>query len=387
MIPHVLTSQSLTVLLDSRSVAVPRSHPNFDTIVQHLNDNDPAELRKLLDVKQAVSNFTQGAIVVNDRVLTYNGTELHANLTQKIIEFMREGDPSLAAPLINFLDKVMLNPSHRAVRGLYDWVAASNMPIAADGDIYAWKIVQHDYFDYYSKTLDHHPGNVVTQARNMCDEDPDQTCSNGIHFCSFAYLPQYQSGDETRRVMLVKINPADVVAIPRDYGTAKGRTCKLTVIEQVPQSELETFFPTRTVFAHANRPMDNYRGFEVGQVWRDNGGDKMTVVRIDLYNNVVECRCGQIDFKFEFDLDGDDITDKYRDLCLNHLVSDEEPEPTPKFKVGEVWLDNDGDELTITEVTATKVSANLMSLGSFYVFNHDGSPLPGRCLKLISKVR
>ena len=315
MFAHVLTTQGLTVLLDSHPIAIPRSHANFDEIVEHLNDNEPDELRRLLDVKQSVSDFTQGKIEIHDRVLTYGGQELNTSLTSKILEFMRAGDVNLAAPLINFLDKLMLNPSHRAVQGLYDWGAVSNMPIAEDGDIYAWKIVNNDYFDYFSQTLDHSPGNVVTQQRNMCDEDPDQTCSNGIHFCSFGYLNQYHSGDDSRRVMLVKINPADVVAIPRDYGTAKGRCCKLTVIQQVPQDQLEDFFPTRTVYV----PEAPKRTFRVGQVWLDNQGDKLTVTEV----SDIEITCEEADgVTWEFDLDGDCIEKFYENLSIATLITD-----------------------------------------------------------------
>lgn len=298
MTPHILTSLSLTVLLDSRSIAIPRSHANFDAIVECLADDNLDELRRLLDVKQSISDFTQGKIGIHDRILTYAGTELNTSLTSKIIEFMRAGEAKLAAPLINFLDKLMLNPSHRAVQGLYDWVAVSNMPIAVDGDIYAWKIVNEDYLDYYTGTLDHSPGNVVSQTRNMCDEDPDRTCSNGIHFCSFGYLPNYHAGDDTRRVMLVKINPMNVVAIPRDYGTAKGRCCELTVVQQVPQSELEDFFPTRTVYYPSSSSP-----YKVGQVWMALGGDRFEIMQIYGDGQMdLECRrSGEI---FGFDDEG-----------------------------------------------------------------------------------
>ena len=313
MFAHVLTTQGLTVLLDSRPIAIPRSHVNFDEIVEHLNDNNPDELRRLLDVKQSVSDFTQGKIEIHDRVLTYGGQELNTSLTSKILEFMRAGDVNLAAPLINFLDKLMLNPSHRAVQGLYDWVAVSNMPIAEDGDLYAWKIVNADYFDYYSQTLDHSPGNIVTQTRNMCDEDPDQTCSNGIHFCSFGYLSNYHAGDDSRRVMLVKINPADVVAIPRDYGTAKGRCCKLTVIQQVPQDDLEDFFPTRMVYVPP-KPT-----FQVGQVWRDSAGDKITITSVSDTEIVGRDADDSI---CTFDLDGDCTEQFYEIISLETLITD-----------------------------------------------------------------
>lgn len=382
MIPHILTNQSLTVLLDGRSIAIPRSHANFDAIIECLADVDDGlqDLRQLIDVKQSVADFMQGKIEIHDRVLTYGGKELDTGLTRKIIEFMREGEPDLAGPLVNFLDKVMLNPSRRAVQGLYDWVAASKMPIAPDGDIYAWKIVNADYLDYYTKTLDHTPGNVVSQPRNQCDEDPDSTCSYGIHFCSFDYLPHYHSGDDSRRVMLVKIDPADVVAIPRDYNTAKGRCCKLTVVQQVPQEAVETFFPTRTVYVPTAYDSDaNYQGFAVGQVWFDSDSDKLTVINVDVPNGVITCELGYDGSQYQFDLDGDEVDGGY--LRLIRLIDE------PKFELDQVWLDNDGDELTIVEVNENGVCAEQKPLGVIYWFRTDGSPFEDTSLRLVRKVR
>lgn len=296
-LPYVLTDKTLSVLVDCRSVIIPRSHANFDRILTAINDNDLSAVKALMDVKQAVSDFTSGRIEIRDRVLYFKGRELDTSLTRKIVEFVAAGDDQLADPLMRFLDKVMENPSHRAVTGLFDWVSASKMPIAPDGDFYAWKIVRADYLDYYTRTLDHSPGNTVSQPRNLCDEDPDRTCSAGIHFCSFDYLPSYHAGDDTRRVMLVKINPKDAVAFPRDYNLAKGRCCELTVIQEVPKEELEGFFPTTTVYTppvaentETEADPEPKREFEVGATWRDEDGDDhlITAVNDDSVETMIE---------------------------------------------------------------------------------------------------
>ena len=279
MIPHVLTHQSLTVLLDGRAIAIPSTHANFTEILEHINDNEPDAIRALIDVKETISKFTQGKIEINDRVLSYAGRELNSSLATKIIEFVREGNPDLATPLINFLDKVMENPSYRAVTGLYDWVAASNMPIAPDGDIYAWKIVNAQFMDYHTGTYDHTPGNTVSEPRNFCDEDPDQTCSRGLHFCSFGYLPHYRN-DEDRRVILVKINPKNVVAVPRDYQNAKGRCCEMTVVQEVPKDQVDHFFPTTTVYFALTETQSR---FKVGDKWLNRQDDVLTIMSVDEY--------------------------------------------------------------------------------------------------------
>jgi hypothetical protein len=64
--------------------------------------------------------------------------------------------------------------------------------------------------------------------RNCVDEDPDRTCSHGLHVCSFDYLPHFSHANG--HVVVCKVNPADVVAIPRDYNNTKMRVCRYEVV-------------------------------------------------------------------------------------------------------------------------------------------------------------
>lgn len=370
MIPYTLTERSVTVLHGGRAVAIPASAHNFSDVVAAIQAGDTVALAAAIDRKQAIVDFTSGRIEIRDRVLYYAGQPLDTTLTRRILEFQAAGDDRLAEPLIAFLDKVMDNPSHRAVKGLYDWVAASGMPIHPDGDILAWKIVRGDYFDYHSGTLDHSPGNIVEIPRNQCDEDPDRTCSAGIHFCSFSYLPQYRQGDSDRRIMLVKINPRDVVAIPRDYNTAKGRCCRLEVLEQVPTPE--EFFPTTTVYWGDEKDIIDFDieedeedltdfeesfddddededepQFKVGQKWRDSDGDDHIITEVDLKNELVHTLYRSLDFTFGFD--GKSIRSGLR---LVRLASEPEPEPEPApsflpLEVGKTYIQRDNKLVTV----------------------------------------
>jgi hypothetical protein len=67
--------------------------------------------------------------------------------------------------------------------------------------------------------------------RNQVDEDKDRTCSKGLHFCSIKYLPHF-SDHNGGHTMMVKINPADVVAIPADYNNTKGRCSRYEVVNE-----------------------------------------------------------------------------------------------------------------------------------------------------------
>ena len=73
--------------------------------------------------------------------------------------------------------------------------------------------------------------------RNQVNDDKNQTCSEGLHFCSQEYLGSF-GGD---RVMILKINPKDVVSIPSDYNRSKGRACRYEIIAELGVNPEDAF--------------------------------------------------------------------------------------------------------------------------------------------------
>lgn len=334
-IPHVLTETSASIFLDFVPYTVPSSHANWTQILEALNNPEITEddLRPLLDVAKSVSDYMNGAVEYRDRALFFDGKPLDTPLTRRIVSHMSTGLEGLAAPLIEFLKNVMQNPSRRAVLGLYDWVEKSGLPITPDGHIMAYKIVEENFKDCYTKTFDNSPGQIVEVARNEVDEDPDQTCSYGLHVCSASYLPQY--GPSNKQVVIVKVNPADFVAVPRDYNTAKARVCRYEVLQAVPKETAAQFFPN--AYVYSPEPEVEPSKFKVGQVWRDAEGDLITITIVD--DEGVEGNLEQ-GGAMEYNIDG---SYPYDDNCeLVELVKDvidwdapiETVNGTPAFHLG-----------------------------------------------------
>jgi hypothetical protein len=126
------------------------------------------------------------------------------------------------------------------------------MPITPDGYFLAYKKVRANYKDCHSGTMDNSVGKTVSMERNAVDDNRENECSHGLHFCSESYLSQF-GGD---RIMILKINPRDVVSIPKDYQNAKGRACSYEVI-----GELEGSFKTEPTKAFTSPVQTN--GFGV----------------------------------------------------------------------------------------------------------------------------
>ncbi|MNP25651.1 hypothetical protein D3C76_1184680 [compost metagenome] len=152
-------------------------------------------------------------------------------LSQRIIDTIGKDGVDGADTLINFLDKLMLNPSNRSVNELYGFVQHNDIVITPSGTFYAWKVVRDTYMDKHSNTMDNSVGNEVRVARNQVNEDSAVTCSYGLHVCAKSYIKSFGGG--TDRVVRVEVDPADVVAVPKDYNDSKMRCAGYKVIADV----------------------------------------------------------------------------------------------------------------------------------------------------------
>ncbi|AND74974.1 hypothetical protein pf16_51 [Pseudomonas phage pf16] len=229
-------SISLTRLVNGAvddSTVVDKSSPTFDDIFKLIAESGMAQeaLEKayhLSQPKKMVEGFTKGKFKVDvvRGAITYTPDsgvpfDISGKLSARIIDTIKKDGEAGAETLFNFLDKLMLNPSNRSVNELYGFLQHNDIELAADGDFYAWKVVRSTYMDKHSNTMDNSVGKEVRVARNQVNEDSDVTCSYGLHVCAKSYISHFSSNGD--RVVRVKVNPADVVAIPKDYNDSKMR--------------------------------------------------------------------------------------------------------------------------------------------------------------------
>jgi hypothetical protein len=159
-----------------------------------------------------------------------------------MITMLQEGFP--IEPMVVFMENLMSNPSRQAVQELYGFLEKNNLPITPDGHFLAYKKVRDDYLDCHSGTMDNSVGRIVEMERNEVDDNRNNTCSAGLHFCGHSYLAHFGGA----RTVIVKINPRDVVSIPSDYNDAKGRACRYEVVGEVgvnPDDEAEFTQPVQ----------------------------------------------------------------------------------------------------------------------------------------------
>jgi hypothetical protein len=237
MHPYILTTDILTIVIDSKQYSIRSNHDNFKKIISKIKLGITNGILELISIKDKIKGDTFGNIVItNDDKLYYKNVEIHNSITDRIIQMYRQNYPIIA--MTNFLDNLMQNPSQDSIDELYDFLEYGKLPLTDDGHFLAYKKVNKDYTDCYTSSIDNSPGQTVEMNRSSVNNNRHETCSTGLHFCSKEYLSVYS---EDKPVIILKINPKDVVSIPTDYNNTKGRTCKYEVLSEYNESKSKEF--------------------------------------------------------------------------------------------------------------------------------------------------
>jgi hypothetical protein len=163
---------------------------------------------------------------------------MSASFKKRIVETLKAveamGGKFKMSMFCAFVKKLSKNPSFKVVKSLYDFLSVNNVPLTENGNFRAYKKVDFDYMDLHSHTIRNAIGDEPSMNRNEVEDDPNKCCSAGLHACSKSYLEHYGSNDSAvNRIVIVEIDPVDVVSIPTDYNNAKMRVCKYKVVDEL----------------------------------------------------------------------------------------------------------------------------------------------------------
>ena len=232
---YILGGDSITVFVNGNSYTINKQAPTYKMVLDAVKSKNYKALVDAVNIRQGIANKVsakaKGRVSINGNIITYDGIEVTGLISSRIFEVLSAGLG--VDPMVRFLENLMENPSRRAVLELFGFIDACRLPITEDGHFLAYKRVRDDYHDVHSGTMDNSVGKILEMPRNAVDEDKDRTCSAGLHFCSYDYLKSFGGS----RIMVLKINPRDVVAIPSDYNNSKGRTCRYEVVDEIPVNE------------------------------------------------------------------------------------------------------------------------------------------------------
>lgn len=231
----ILGSDSVTVYLDGKPFTINKQAQTFNAVLKGLRANNEDAVRSAVNIRDTIvsslGKSSGGKVQISNGEIMYGDRRVTGLVASRVFSMI---DMGLSVdPMVRFIENLMQNPSKRAVDELFGFLDACKLPITEDGHFLAYKRVRGDYMDVHSGTMNNAVGQVLSMERNLVDEDKNNTCSYGLHFCSYDYLAHFSGA----RIVVVKINPADVVAIPADYNNSKGRTCKYEVVDEIPLNE------------------------------------------------------------------------------------------------------------------------------------------------------
>lgn len=220
---------TITLYIDGQPHVVSPSHRNYEDIREAIDSNELDNLEELVNMTKRLQDYIGTDFSIKHGVFYYRGKAIDNSLGRRIVQMFDEGMP--IKPMVNFFKNLQSNPSYRAVQELYSFLECNSLPITPDGKFIAYKWVRTDYTDTYTGTMDNRPGEMVSMDRNDVDDDPGNTCSRGLHFASRNY------GRFGERLMMIKVDPADVVSIPYHYNNSKGRCCRYEVLGELRDGE------------------------------------------------------------------------------------------------------------------------------------------------------
>lgn len=257
-------SAALTVLIDGEVRIATQDHPAWNDLVNTvLNRNDDsldtARFLRLFDPGAAVVEFFESLserVTMSGGHLFVDNDEVNDSLAQTILRYINEGND--AGPLLNFLEKVLTNPNEHSREQLYDWLSRYDFAINEAGNFLAYKGVYErttgddlDTYPYqssssgkaivdgtpYSGQIPNGVGATVEMPRGEVAHDPSVGCHTGLHAGTWEYASTFTRGP----VLLVEINPRDVVSVPTDCDWQKIRTCRYTVVDVIDK-KVETAY-------------------------------------------------------------------------------------------------------------------------------------------------
>lgn len=200
-----------------------------ETIVAYVNDADTAvqeELEAAAEMyddlvakaeahKQASAAPVIGVERLSTQIKHFSESENHIGFTN----FMQR------------IAKVIGERSH-SVDELLDFLQKADLPIDDNGDIVAYKRLRTEgdaFVDSHTGKVIQRVGSRVFMAHSLVDPDRRNQCSNGLHVGRRDYMGSF-SGDA---ILIIKIAPEDVIAVPKDYSGSKMRCAGYNIVAKV----------------------------------------------------------------------------------------------------------------------------------------------------------
>jgi len=250
---NIFVNGRYTVVVNNKSLSFDPTHPEYSGLVECVKTGDADEFTRLMETGHQIENWSEGDFKFVDGFLFYDDEPVRKVITSRIVQMLKEGwDHN---PMLKFLENLYENVSHRAVNEFYDWIQHKGLAITSDGYILGYKGVtvysgpeqtdldgnllkEGDLVDRYTSVSHrNNVGDAPAMKRRKVDDNCNNGCGSGLHAGTFEYASGWAGSDG--KVVLVKIDPRDVVSIPTDCDFQKLR-CRTYEVVDVAREIIET---------------------------------------------------------------------------------------------------------------------------------------------------
>lgn len=236
---YIVNAAGIVFFHQGKPVKVEKSSPQYARVIRVFDlpekDQETA-LFGILNEKQGI--FEKDGFKVDGDKVIYKGETLPTVLAKKIRSIIDEGLP--VTLFAKFWENLQQNPSASSVRELYDFLSFKELPITEDGCFLAYKGLNMDYWSISGNTntkvvkgqvdssgrILNNVGAEIEVRRFDVDDNRSNHCSFGLHVGSLKYASDFAHG----KVVVVKVNPKDVVSVPNDCNCQKCRVSAYKVV-------------------------------------------------------------------------------------------------------------------------------------------------------------
>lgn len=239
---YAINTEALTLFINGKNIRVEKTdkrYPKLLKVFQLPKEEQEAEALNIINAvvkADKVIEETEGFDIQGEEIF-YKGEKLPKAFSDKVLSIIRDGLP--LEHFERFWENLEKNPSAQSVKELTEFLDYKELPITEDGHFLAYKGVQSDYYSVHgnlsTKVLQgkvnstgqiyNGVGEVIEVRRRDVDDNRNVHCSSGLHGGSLSYSKGFAN-----KIIVIKINPADVVSVPSDCDCQKVRVCKYEVV-------------------------------------------------------------------------------------------------------------------------------------------------------------
>ena len=225
---------------DNKPVKVEKTAPEYNRLIAAFDLPESEQEDAITKIiQQKVGKYSKDGFTISPVEVTFEDERLPSALANKVRSIAREGLPLKL--FVNFWKNLQANPSANSVRQLYDFLSYRELPITEDGCFIAYKGVQRNGYSCHGNTrtkvlqgivddsgkIENNIGDTIEVLRRDVDDNRGNGCSYGLHVGSLEYAESFSQG----KLLIVKINPADVVSVPQDCSCQKCRVSKYQILD------------------------------------------------------------------------------------------------------------------------------------------------------------